>query len=397
LDALDLMAESLKDLVEKYRLQGQQLGEVALGTVFYPPSTWNFAREAVLRTELNPHTPAEFVQRACATSLDAAIVVGRKIADGHIDVGVAGGSESMSNVTIFLRKELAKRVVRSFQAKNLTDRVTAWKGLHLSDLKPGAPAAVESMTGKSMGEHCEMMAKEWKITRQEQDQLALDSHRNAISAYEKGFYKDLIAPLNGVERDTIPRPDTSMEKLDKLKTAFDTSPEGTLTAGNSSPFTDGAATVLLSSEEWAKAHGIPILAYLTEYETAAVDITKEGLLMAPAYAMPRMLARAQRKLQDFDYYEIHEAFAAQVLCTLKAWESPEFCRRKLKLETPLGSIDRKKMNVVGGSVALGHPFGATGARMIATMAKLLSDKGSGRGLLSICTGGGMGTVAMVER
>ncbi len=394
---LELMSAAVKALVDRFGLQGQVLGDVALGGVFYHPAVWNIAREAVLASGLAPETPAIGNDRACATSLETCISIANKIAMGQIEVGIAGGAEALSDFAVFYRPGLSRRMVQSAQAKSLTHKLKAWKGLRLSDLKPATAPSVERTTGKTMGEHCEMMVKQWQISREEQDVIALRSHQNADQAYKRGFYKDLIFPHLGVERDNIVRADTSIEKLSKLKPSFDRSGTGTLTAGNSSPLTDGASAVLLSSEEWAKENNREILAYLTEYEVAAVDIQKEGLLMAPAYAVSRMIAREKTKLQDFDFYDIHEAFAGQVACTLKAWETEKFCKQNLKLSGALGSIDREKLNVVGGSVALGHPFGATGARMVASLAKLLQERGAGKGLLSICTGGGMGTVAILER
>lgn len=394
---LDMLVASLEATVRHFGLNNQTLGDVVLGTTFYHPDYWNLAREAVLRSSLSPNTPAMGVQRACATSLDAALTVAQKIAMGVIDVGIAGGVESMSNVTFYARAEASRRLVKLSKAKSFGEKMSLLSGFSLKDFKPKTPPGVESETGLTMGDHCEKMAKEWKISRREQDELALASHQGGIQAYERGFYKNLVVPFQGVEMDNNLRKDTSLEKLGKLKPAFDMSSSGTLTAGNSSPLTDGAATVLLSSEEWAHAHGLPILGYITDFEVAAIDMKKEGLLMAPAYAVPRMLKRQNLKLQDFDFYEIHEAFAAQVLCTLKAWESDEFCTKRVGVSGALGSIDRSKLNVVGGSVALGHPFGATGARLVATMGELLREKGQGRGLLSVCTGGGMGTVAIIER
>jgi len=397
LSTLDLLIENMKVIVERFDLKGQRLGEVALGTVFYHPSVWNLAREAVLQIGLSNETPAVGIQRACATSLDAAILIGNKIATGQIEVGIAGGAESMSDIAVFYRKGLAQRLKKTIQAKKWTQRVSAWKGFNVKDLKPEIPPVVEPTTGKSMGQHCEMMAKQWQISRPEQDELSLRSHQSGAQAYGRGFYADLVSPLLGISKDNNLRDDTSLEKMAKLKPSFDFSSEGTLTAGNSSPLTDGAACVILSSEAWAKERGLEVQAHLTAYETAAIDLRSEGLLMAPTYAVSRMLERIGLSLQQFDFYEIHEAFAAQVLCTLKAWESDEFCKKRLRRNAPLGSLDRNKLNVVGGSVALGHPFGATGARLIADMGKLLTEKGTGRGLLSICTGGGMGTAAVMER
>ncbi len=395
--AQELLSENLKELVQKFGLTGERVGEVALGAVFYPPSTWNFARDIVLGSGLDPQSPGVFVQRACATSLDASIDVAHKIASGQIEVGIAGGAESMSNINLFLSEDFSRRFVSMSRAKTLKDKLLTWKGLSLSEIKPHAPAAVEPTSHMSMGEHCEEMAKTWKISREDQDALSLKSHQNGTRAYEKGTYQDLIQPFHGITKDNNLRADTSMEKMAKLKPAFDKTGTGTLTAGNSSPLTDGAATVILASEAWAKSRGITPLAYIRGAETAAIDLKTEGLLMAPAYAVSRLLDKMSMKLQDFDLYEIHEAFAAQVLCTLKAWETPEFCKDKLGKSDVLGSIDRDKLNIAGGSVALGHPFGATGARIVATLGKLLEEKGSGKGLISICTGGGMGTVAVMER
>ncbi len=394
---LDLLVECLNGLTKRFELRNQVVGEVALGTTFYHPSNWNLAREAVLRSELSPLSPAIGVQRACATSLDAAIGVALKISAGVIECGIAGGAESLSNVALYLNPKASRRMVHFSKSKTIKDRLTSLQGFHLSELMPETPPAYEPSTGRSMGEHCEQMAKTWSISRRHQDELALASHRNGAAAYQRGFYQDLILPFKGVERDNNLRTDTSLERLAKLSPAFDKSGAGTLTAGNSSPLTDGAAMVFLASEEWAKRNRFPVRAYLTEFETSAINLKEEGLLMAPAYAVPKMLERKKLELGSLDFYEIHEAFAAQVLCTTSAWESAEFCKKNLGLEAPLGSIPHHKLNVAGGSVALGHPFGATGARILATLAKLLDEKGSGKGLVSICTGGGMGTVALLER
>jgi len=396
---LTMLTASLCSTVESFGLKDKAIGEVAAGAVINQSRDWNLTREAVLRSGLAYETPAMGIQRACGTSLEAAIAVGNKIALGQIDTGIAGGVDSMSDVPVFYRPELAKRILKFSKAKGLLGQMKALSGFNLKELKPGYPAVTESLTHLSMGQSCELMAQHWQISREEQDELALASHKNGVQAYERGFFKDMILPYCGLDRDNNLRSDTSLEKLAKLKPSFEKSAKGTLTAGNSSPLTDGAASVLLSSEEWAKANGHEVLARFVDCEVAAVDFVhkKEGLLMAPTYAVARMLNRRGEKLQDFDFYEIHEAFAAQVLCTLKAWESESFCREKIGLRSALGKIDRKKLNVVGGSVALGHPFGATGARILATAAKLLKENGKGRCLISICTGGGMGVVAIIER
>jgi acetyl-CoA C-acetyltransferase len=392
----DLLQLNLQAMVRQFGLHGKRLGDVALGAVINQSRDWNLAREAVLHSGLSPETPAVGLQRACGTSLEAAISIGSKIALGQIESGMAGGCDSMSDVPVFFQRKMAQRIVELSRVRTWKDRLKILQGFNFAELKPAYPAVTESTTGLSMGESCEVMAKNWKISRAEQDQLALESHQKGVSAYKRGFYNDLVFEVNGLGRDNNLREDTNLEKLAKLKPAFDKSPTGTLTAGNSSPLTDGSAAVLLSTDDWARANGRTPLAYLVDCEVAAINLHEEGLLMAPAYAVSRMLDRAGLSLQDFDYYEIHEAFAAQVLCTLKAWESPEFCKKRLGRDKPLGSIDRTKMNVNGGSVALGHPFGATGARILATLAKQLSEKGSGRGLISICTGGGMGVAAIVE-
>lgn len=395
----DMMTAALKALVEKFQLQGKKIGDVSLGAVMCHSSDWNLARESVLGSGLSPETPAFNIQRACGTGLEAAILIANKIAMGQIESGIAGGVDSMSDVPIAVGKKLAKTLVLSSRARSFGERMKPWLALRPADFKPRVPGVTEPRTGLSMGEHCELMAQEWKLTQKEQDELALSSHQKAAKAWSEGFFSDLVFPFSGATKDNNVRGDTTLEKLAKLKPAFDRTGKGTLTAGNSTPLTDGASAVLLCSEEFARKHKLPIQAYFVDCEVSAVDFLekKEGLLMAPAYAVPRMLVRRGLKLQEFDYYEIHEAFAAQVLCTLKAWDSDAFCREKLGLPGKLGTIDREKLNVKGGSVAVGHPFGATGARLIANLGKLLEQKGSGRGLISICTGGGMGVTAILER
>ena len=392
--------KAVGSLVEKFNLSGVQLGEVALGAVLKHSSDWNIGREVALSSGLSPLTPGITMQRACGTSLDTSIHIGNKIALGQIEAGIAGGSDTTSDVPIVVGDKLRRRLLNINRAKTFGQRVSAaLKGFSPGELKPGFPGVAEPRTGKAMGDHCEMMAKEWGITRESQDQLAYESHRKAAAAYERGFFKDLVVPFRGLERDNILRADTTVEKLATLKPAFDrSSGKGTLTAGNSTPLTDGASAVLLGSEAWAQERGLKPLAYLTHSRVAAVDfVAGEGLLMAPTVAVADLLKATGLTLQDFDFYEIHEAFAAQVLCTLKAWESAEYCSKRLGLAKPLGEIDRAKLNVVGSSLAFGHPFAATGARIVATAAKLLDEKGGGRALISVCTAGGMGVVAIVER
>ncbi|QOW19606.1 acetyl-CoA C-acetyltransferase [Lysobacter ciconiae] len=396
---LGMSVRTLGALVEKYGLHGQQLGEVAMGAVIKHSSDWNLGREAALSSGLSPLTPGLTLQRACGTSLDTIVAVANKIAVGQIEAGIGGGSDTTSDVPIVYGSQLRRRLLAAAAARDTKGKLAAFKGFSLRELKPDFPGVAEPRTGKSMGEHCEEMAKEWNISRDSQDEWALSSHQKLAAAYERGFFDDLVVSFRGVSRDNNLRADSSLEKLATLKPAFDrTSGRGTLTAGNSTPLTDGAAACLLASPEWAAAHGHEPLCHLIDSQVAAVDFTHgEGLLMAPTIAVPEMLARQGLSLQDFDFYEIHEAFAAQVLCTLRAWESEEYCRNRLGLDAPLGRIDPAKINPNGSSLATGHPFAATGARIVATAAKELAQRGGGRCLVSICTAGGMGVVAILER
>ncbi len=394
----DLLTAAFRGLVDRFKLQGERLGDVAAGAVIKHPKDYNLARECVLSSGLHPQTPAFDLQRACGTSLEAAILIGNKIALGQIDVGLAGGTDSISDAPIVYPRSYQQLLLASARGRTFAQRLAPWLKLRPKHFKPVLPAVVEPRTGLSMGQSTEVMAKKWQIPREAQDQLAYESHMKAAAAWREGFYDDLVVEYLGLKVDNNMRPDTSLEKLAKLRPSFDAN--GTITAGNSTPLTDGASAVLLASEEWVAKHNLPVLAYLRYGKAWAVDFAsgKEGLLMAPAYSVPAMLKDAGLTLQDFDYYEIHEAFAAQVLCTLKAWESPEWCRDALGLSAPLGSIDRSKMNVKGGSIAIGHPFAATGARVLSTLAKILaSDPKAKRGLMSVCTAGGMGVTAIMER
>ena len=396
---LGLSVRALGALVEKYGLHGQRLGEVAMGAVIKHSSDWNLGREATLSSGLSPLTPGITMQRACGTSLDTIVHIANKIALGQIDSGVGGGSDTTSDVPIVYGAKLRGRLLKMAAAKTPGEKLRAFAGFSPRELKPDFPGVAEPRTGKSMGQHCEDMAKEWGIPREAQDQLAYESHQKLAAAYERGFFDDLVVPFRGVSRDNILRPDTTMAKLASLKPAFDrTSGRGTLTAGNSTPLTDGASACLLSSADWAAARGIEPLAWLRDAHVAAVDfVAGEGLLMAPTIAVAEMLARNNLSLQDFDFYELHEAFAAQVLCTLRAWESEAYCRTRLGLQGAMGAIDPAKINPNGSSLATGHPFAATGARIVATAAKELAQRGGGRCLISICTAGGMGVVAILER
>jgi acetyl-CoA C-acetyltransferase len=393
----DMLTATLDSLVSKFGLEGEVLGEVAAGAVLKHSRDFNLTRETVLGSTLAPETPAYDVQQACGTGLEATILVANKIALGQIDSAVAGGVDTTSDAPLALNEDLRQTLLDLSRAKSNAARLRTLARLRPQQIVPEIPRNAEPRTGLSMGEHTAIMATEWGIGREEQDELAVRSHHNLAAAYETGWLDDQVVPYLGLERDQNLRPDSSVEKLAKLRPVFG-GPEGTMTAGNSTPLSDGASAVLLASEEWAAAHGMPVQAYITHAQTAAVDYVhkRDGLLMAPAYAMPKMLARADMKLQNFDFYEIHEAFAAQVLCTLRAWEDPVFCRERLGLSEPLGAIDRDRLNVHGGSLGAGHPFGATGGRIVATLAKALSDKGFGRGVISICAAGGLGLTAIMQ-
>ena len=396
LSNLELMTGALNALVDRYNLKGQHIDEVVGGAIVTHSKDFNLTREAVLGTRLKASTPGITMMQACGTSLQGALGSAAKIATGEIDCAIAVGSDTTSDAPIVVSKKLAQRLTKASQQKSFLDKLKVFKGFSPGELAPKAPSVAEPRTGLTMGEHAELMAQEWDISRAEQDQFALESHRKAAEAYRSGYMDDLVVPFSGVYRDNNIRADATLEKLATLKTAFDKSERGTLTAANSTPLTDGAAAVLLASEDWAAKRGLPVLAYLTYAQAAANDfVGGDGLLMAPTIAVSKMLERAGLKLQDFDFYEIHEAFAAQVLATLKAWEDADYCRERLGRPEPLGAIDRAKINVRGSSIAVGHPFAATGARIVANLAKLLSQQG-GRGLISICTAGGMGVAAIME-
>ena len=393
---LDMLTAVIQGLVDKYKLAGQHIDEVIGGAVVSHSKDWNLAREAVLGTKLAASTPGITLQQACGTSLQAAMMIGAKIASGQVDSGIACGSDTTSDPPIVVGRKLQKRLLAAQNARSFGQRLGAFRGLKLRELAPVPPSTGEPRTGLAMGGHCELMAQQWHIPRAEQDQLAMASHSKASAAYASGYMDDLVIPFAGVYRDNNMRADMALDKLATLKLAFDTSERGTLTAANSTPLTDGAAAVLLASDEWAAARGLPVLAYLTHSATSANDfVAGDGLLMAPTIAVSKMLDRAGLKLQDFDYYEIHEAFAAQVLSTLKAWEDPAYCKSVLGKDAALGAIDRAKLNVKGSSLAFGHPFAATGARIVGNLAKLLSQ-GGGRGLISVCTAGGMGVAAILD-
>ncbi|RZT17550.1 acetyl-CoA C-acetyltransferase [Kribbella sp. VKM Ac-2569] len=395
----DMLTAALNGLVDRTGLGGQEVGEVVAGAVLKHARDWNMVREVVLGSKLAPTTPAYDIQQACGTGLEAAILVGNKIALGQIDAGIAGGVDTASDAPLAVNDHLRNVLLDLNRAKTYPDRLKVLARVRPKDVVPEIPRNAEPRTGKSMGDHAALTALEWGITREAQDELAYNSHINLAKSYDLGFQHDLITPYLGLEKDQNLRPDTTLEKLAKLRTVYGKGETATMTAGNSTPLTDGASAVLLSTDEWAQEHGLRPLAYLTHSQTAAVDYVKgaEGLLMAPAYAVPRMLARAGLTLQDFDYYEIHEAFASQVLSTLKAWEDPIFCKERLGLDAPLGEIDRDKLNVNGSSLAAGHPFAATGGRIVAALAKQLDENGGGRGLISICAAGGQGVVAILEK
>jgi acetyl-CoA C-acetyltransferase len=394
----DMLTATLDGLVARFGLAGERVGEVVAGAVLKHSRDFNLTRESVLGSRLDPHTPAYDVQQACGTGLEAVTLVANKIALGQIDAGIAGGVDTTSDAPLAVNEDMRRALLELNRARTIGARLRAVARLRPTQLAPEPPRNGEPRTGLSMGEHAAITAKEWNIGRVEQDELALASHRKLAAAYERGFFDDLVTPYLGLTRDQNLRPDTSLEKLAALGTVYGRGDDATMTAGNSTPLTDGAALVLLASEEWAAAHHLPVLAYFETAETAAVDFVHggEGLLMAPTYAVPRMLARVGASLPDFDFYEIHEAFASQVLATLKAWEDPAYCKERLGLDAPLGSIDRSKLNVVGSSLAAGHPFAATGGRIVATLAKLLHERGEGRGLISICAAGGQGVTAILS-
>jgi len=394
----DMLIAALDGLVARFGLAAESVGEVVAGAVLKHSRDFNLTRESVLGSRLSSNTPCFDVQQACGTGLEAAILVANKIALGQIESGVAGGVDSASDAPIAVSEGLRHTLLASGRARTPLDRLKVWGGLRPRDLVPATPRTVEPRTGMSMGEHQAVTTSRWQISRESQDELAAASHHNLAAAYERGFFDDLLTPYLGVVRDQNLRPDTSVDKLARLATVFGKGQDATMTAGNSTPLTDGASVVLLASPGWAAERGLPALARFVDAETAAVDYVEgdEGLLMAPAYAVPRLLARNGLSLQDFDFYEIHEAFASTVLVTLAAWQSEKFCHDRLGLDAPLGSIDRARLNVNGSSLAAGHPFAATGGRLVASLAKQLSQRGSGRGLISVCAAGGQGVVAILE-
>lgn len=395
----EMLTCALEGLVERFNLHGERLGEVVAGAVLKHSRDFNLTRECVLGSRLSAQTPAYDLQQACGTGLEAALLVANKIALGQIDCGIAGGVDTTSDAPIGVNEGLRKILLQANRGKSTGDKLKSLLQIRPRHLAPAIPRNGEPRTGLSMGEHCEQMAQQWAIPRDEQDLLTIASHQKLAAAYAEGWHDDLLTPFRGLTRDQNLRPDIDLDKLATLKPCFERGPRGTLTAANSTPLTDGASLVLLASEDWAKARGLPVLAYWKDGEAAAVDFVKgqEGLLMAPAYAVPRLLARNRLTLQDFDYYEIHEAFAAQVLSTLKAWEDADYCNSRLGLDKPLGAIERSKLNVKGSSLAAGHPFAATGGRIVANLAKLLSVAGEGRGLISICAAGGQGVTAILEK
>ena len=396
---LSMLAAALGGIADRYNLRGEKIDEVLAGAVISHSRDFNLAREATLDAGFSPRTPGTSIQIACGTSLQAALLLGAKIATGEIESGIAGGTDNVSDAPVVFGSKLQRRLIELGRARTTGEKLKAFKGFNLGEVKPVAPSTQEPRTGLSMGQHCELMAREWNISREDQDRFALRSHQNAARAYDEGFHDDLVVPFAGVLKDNNVRPDTSLEKMATMKPAFDkTSGKGTLTAANSTPLTDGAAAVLLASEDWAKARGLPILAYLTLGQVAANDFAHgEGLLMAPTIAVSEMLRRSNLTFADIDLFEIHEAFAAQVLCTFKAFENSRYNRDVLGRETPMGAIDRDRINVKGSSLAYGHPFAATGARILGLTAKLLHTEDRQRALISVCTAGGMGVAALVER
>jgi acetyl-CoA C-acetyltransferase len=392
-----MMTATLTALVNKYDLKDQTLGDVALGAVIKHSKDWNLARESVIGSGLSLKTPAFDIQRACGTSIEACIQIANKISLGQIESGIAGGTDSISDAPIVFREGLRRILHDVHGGRSAMQKIMPWFRLRPAHFVPEFPGVTEPRTGLSMGQSMEITAQQWEVPREHQDQLALTSHQKAAKAFDEGFYDDLVIPFQDAEEDNNIRRDTSYEKLAKLKPVFAKGEAATMTAGNSTPLTDGAAAVMLASEPWAQLKNVPVIAYISHVNVAAVNfIDADGLLMAPVFAVSEMLKRANLRLQDFDFYEIHEAFASQTIASLKAWQSEQFCRDRLGRNEPMGPIELAKLNVKGGSLAIGHPFAATGARVIATMAKLLHEKGSGRGLVSVCTAGGMGVTAILE-
>jgi len=396
----DMLTAALDGLVARFGLQGERIGAVSAGAVLKHSRDFNLTREAVLGSALSPETPAYDVQQACATGLETVVSLANKIKLGQLESGIAGGVDSASDAPIAVSEGLRRALLDLSRARSTKQKLAALAKIRPKDLAPNAPNTGEPRTGLSMGEHQALTTAQWKVTRESQDELAYNSHRNLAAAYDRGFFDDLLTPYRGLSRDSNLRADTSLEKLASLKPVFGRSlgDEATMTAGNSTPLTDGASVVLLGSEDYAREHDLPMLANVVDAEAGAVDFVhgRDGLLMAPAFAVPRLLARNNLTFDDFDFFEIHEAFAGTVLSTLAAWEDDEFCRTRLGLSAPLGSIDRSKLNVNGSSLAAGHPFAATGGRIVATLAKMLAEKGSGRGLISVCAAGGQGLVAILE-
>jgi acetyl-CoA C-acetyltransferase len=395
----DMLTAAIDGLVSRFGLQGERLGEVAAGGVLKRSRDFNLTRECVLGSALAPDTPAYDVQQACGTGLETTIHVANKVRLGQIDSGIAGGVDTTSDAPIEVNEDLRRLLLELNRTRSTAGRLALLGKLRPGQVVPAIPQNAEPRTGLSMGEHQAISTKRWGISRVEQDEIAVESHRRLAAAYDRGFFDDLITPFLGLERDGNMRPDASLEKLTKLKPVFGDGPDATMTPGNSTPLTDGASAVLMASDGWAADRSLPVLAHLVDAETGAVDFVhgESGLLEAPLYAVPRMLDRNGLTLQDFDFYEIHEAFASQVAMTLKAWQDPAFCADRLGRDEPLGAIDREKLNVNGSSLAAGHPFGATGGRIVATLAKLLAERGSGRGLISICAAGGQGVAAIMER
>ena len=392
----EMLTAVLDALVERQGLQGPgAVGEFVAGAVLKHSRDFNLARETVLGSKLDPRTPAYDIQQACGTGLQAVIAAANKIALGQTESAIAGGADTASDAPLGVNDDLRRILLEARRAKSAGARLKALARIRPAHLVPDIPRNAEPRTGLSMGEHAAVTARAWGVTREAQDELAATSHQRLAAAYERGFFRELVVPFRGLDRDQNLRPDSTAGKLATLKPVFGVKdPDPTMTAGNSTPLTDGAAVVLLASEEWAEARGLEVLAYLTAYETAAVDFVQgdvvqgeDGLLMAPAHAVPRMLERAGLGMVDFDLVEIHEAFASQVLATLAAWE-----------KQGLAPVDRARLNVTGSSLATGHPFAATGARIVATLAKLLAERdGPGRGLISVCAAGGQGVTAILER
>jgi acetyl-CoA acetyltransferase family protein len=387
--ALDLAVHAVNGLMEKQELDPQAVDELVFGILLVDPRIPHLAREVVLASRLPAKVRALTITDNCITSLSGAALIADSILAGRAEVGIAGGVESLSNMPLLFNRRASRIFLDGASAKSLSQKMKLYLKLRPRDLTPKLPGIREPSTGLSMGEHCELMVKEWQIPRREQDQIAYRSHMNAHAATQDGRLRAEIHPLDGVDHDLLVRPATSIERLAKLAPVFDLSPAGTITAGNSSPLTDGATSVLLMSEARARREGRQPLAFIKAFEIASID-PEDGLLMGPGLAVPRVLRKAGLRLSDIDIVEMHEAFGGQIACNLRAWQQGW-------KEPAIGTVDLDKLNPLGSSIAVGHPFGATGARIITTLANEMKRRDARYGLISICGAGATAGAMILER